>query len=178
MYKILDINYDKDHLLALFRSAKKSLAKKNFIEATDVVDDPEISRLLNMFPYVPPLDPSVGLVQLRTDVRPYINDGNNGMIIFPIFGKLDVRFYSYQAPVVDGRPSLSPAQGAVSDELLAQVETTVSETLIVDKPTLINGQVVHSFHVYNNQNPVFLALKTPLEVEWAVALDAVNQYVS
>jgi len=168
MYKLLDIDYDKDQLLELFRLSKKDISKKNFVEATgDLINNPEVSRLLELFPFITPVSLAVGLAQLRIDVRPYINDGNNGLIIFPVYGNLDFKFYSYQAPIVNGRPSLSPARNAVPLELLLDIEENqVLESFIVDKPVAINGLVPHSYHVTNNRNPVFLVFKIPLDVTW------------
>lgn len=173
MYKILDINYDKDQLLELFRTSEKDISKKNFVEsAGDLINNTEIARLLELYPFISVAPSSIGLVRLMKDVRPYINEGNNGMIIFPIYGKLDFRFYSYEAPVVNGRPSLSPEKDAVSDELKTQIETMLSDTIIIDKPTIINGLIPHSYHIHNNQNPLFLVFKIPLDVSWEAVTSA------
>lgn len=178
MYKLLDIKYDNNRFLELFRTAKKSLAKKNFIEAVDgdFFTDSETQRILSLFPFIPAFPASVGFTQLRKDLRPYINDGNNGLIIFPIIGKLDFRFYNYQAPVVNGRPVLSPIQGATPEELLTDIEQNhLSETVIVESGGIvINGQVPHSYHIYNNQLPLLLMLKIPLDVEWSTVIESLN----
>lgn len=174
MYKKLNINYDRDYFLHLFRVSKIDISHQVFTNSTaDLPNDAKVKELLNWFPFVPNDVPSISLVQLRKEQTPYINDRNNGSIIFPIIGTLEYSFYGYTAPVVNGRPTLPPTNQRTESQL-AEITSTLIETVTVDQPMIFNGQIPHSYKHTGYVIPVYLAFKIPEYITWEDAVTSLN----
>ena len=165
MYKKIDIDYDKDHFLKLFHDSRLDPSRKVFVEAiNDLPNDPEVIKLLERFPFIRPDAQSISLIQLRKEMRPYINEGNNGAIVIPVWGTVDYSFYSYPGTIVNGRPHLPPDNG-YDEALIPEIKSTLIETVAVDKPMAFNGLVTHSYS-FTRTNPIYLLFKIPPEVSW------------
>jgi len=174
MYKKLNINYDKDYFLYLFRTSKIDISHQVFTQSkADLPTDEKVKDLLKWFPFIPKDASSISLVQLRKQQLPYINDNNNGSIIFPMVGTLEYSFYSYTAPVVNGRPTLSP-NNSLPESQLAEITSTLIETVTVDRPMIFNGQIPHSYKHTGYVNPIYLAFKIPEYITWEDAVTSLD----
>jgi hypothetical protein len=174
MYRKLTLNYDKDYFLNLFSKSAKDISSKIFVEsAADLPSNAEVIKLLEHFPFIQRDKPSVSIAQLRKEMKPYINDHNNGSIIIPLAGDLFYNFYSYPGTLVNGRPTLSP-DSTYDDGLIPTIEATLIETVQVDRPMIFNGQITHSYGFTGYVNPVYLSFKIPEYISWTVALESLN----
>ena len=174
MYRKLTLNYDKDYFLNLFSKSSKDADSRIFIEsAADLPNDAEVIKLLEHFPFIQRDKPSISIVQLRREMKPYINDHNNGSIVIPLAGDLFYKFYSYPGTLVNGRPTLSP-DSIYDDGLIPTIEATLTETVQVDRPMIFNGQITHSYGFTGYVNPVYLLFKIPEYISWTVALESLN----
>ena len=176
MYKKFNISYDTNHFLELFHKSKLNPNRKVFVEAEgDLINDPEISRLLDFFPFIYPDSQAVSLIQLRKEMRPYINEGNNGAIILPVWGTVAYSFYSYPGTMVNGRPTLPPDNG-YDESIIPEIKATLVETVEVDRPMAFNGLVTHSYNLVGHTNPLYLLFKIPVGVEWATVEEALAAF--
>jgi hypothetical protein len=174
MYKKLNITYDKDYFLYLFRDSKLNKSNQTFTQSlADLPNDEKVKDLLKWFPFVPNDAPSISLMQLRKEQLPYINENNNGAIIFPMAGNLHYSFYSYTAPVVNGRPSLSPNVQRTESEI-SEIKSTLIETVTIDQPIIFNGKLPHSYNHTGYVNPIYLLFKIPEYITWEDAVTSLN----
>jgi len=89
----------------------------------------------------------------------HCNPNNNGLLMVPLRGKLNFDFYSYQAPVVNGRTHFLP-----KDETPEVLSTRVHSLRDVDQPIAVNGRMVHSY--WGTETAVFYARKIPMGLSW------------
>lgn len=173
-YKELDTTYNIDGLYSIFLDHIKSCTNTNgaFVDVGDVVDLTSFSEtmeLFDKFPWIPCVSGYAALSSLVRRTHLHTNPGNNGYIVFPLHGNIKMKFYDYLAPLVDGRPTLSPIPGnrvnwTNEDETVARA--SLAETIVITKPTAINGLKIHSLEPNDLSSTVFFALKFPLSLEW------------
>jgi hypothetical protein len=184
-YKELDIPYNKDKLYSIFLENLKSCPITNsaFVDVGDVVDLTsfvEVMELFDKFPWIPCIRGYAGLATLNRRTHIHTNPGNNGYIIFPLHGNIKLNVYQYHAPVVNGRPTLSPilterVQWTDADEKAAYASHV--DTLVITKPTVVNGLRIHALEPNDLQTTVFFALKLPLSLEWQRVLNNLQETV-
>lgn len=163
MYKILDVDYDRECLLEIFYKSKKNLNGIMY-EVIDHIDTEfSVVKLFEEFNFIKFTQKNLFLGEIIKESPPYINPGNNGQIMFPLLGELEVTFYSYPGEMVEGRPVLLPNRK--NQELTNKILSTKTETILVNKPTVINGLVTHSYKPSSNR-AVIAALKLPLDYSW------------
>jgi hypothetical protein len=174
MYKKLNFTYDKNYFLEIFRNSKMDVSRPIFSQAiADLPNDQKIKDLLKWFPFITADQPSLSLVQLRKEMTPYINENNNGAIIIPMVGNLEYNFYSYTAPLVNGRPYLPP-EASRSDAEISMIKSTLIETVQIDQPTIFNGQIPHSYKFTGYVNPIYLLFKIPGYITWEDAVTSLD----
>lgn len=101
----------------------------------------------------------VMLSLIESPVGLHCNPGNNGLLIVPLSGALNFKFYSYPAPKVNGLTSFSPS------DTTPEVEQTLVETLTnVTTPIAFNGRMIHEY--YPTGPTIFYARKIPLTFSW------------
>lgn len=165
MYKVVEFEYNKETLLALFNDSPKGNYHKHFVEVSlpNIAHHIELSNFFSVFDYITQTDRNVALQEITSEVAPYISPGNNGLIIFPILGALEVSFYNY-IPTTDhtGRPQLLPKE---STDIISEITATRCKTIVIDKPTAINGLVVHSYKPLSTPTIVF-CLKIQPSLSW------------
>lgn len=176
MHKYINVDYDKQYLLELYQKSKKIVSKNIFIDATipEIAQDPEISALFDKFSFIPPVYHSVALTMLTKEMKPYINPGCNGLIILPIQASLELSFYSYPGEIIDGRPTLNPTYDR---SLVPTIQETLTETVITDRPIMINGLVTHSYKPNPAdlpELPLMLIFKIPSNFTWDEATSFVE----
>jgi len=163
MYEFLDVDYDSDILLDLFHKSNKNL-KGIMYEVTDPIDfEFSIIKLFELFNFIKFNRKNIFLGEIVKESPPYINPGNNGQIIFPLFGELELSFYSYSGELINGRPTLPP--NWKNKELVDTVLSTKTDTVVINKPIIINGLIAHSYKPLNGRS-IIAALKLPLDYSW------------
>lgn len=167
MYKKFDIEYNKEILLEIYKLNKSGpLISKGPFNQLDInlENNPEVVKLFNYFTCISPaINGYCGISELNYSTVPHVSPKNNGLIIFPLRGTILTKFFSYNPESVNGRPELIrelPSLKARSD-----LYNSFIEEVVIDKPTAINGLVVHQYTPVDNV-AVFFCLKIPLYVDW------------
>jgi hypothetical protein len=99
----------------------------------------------------------------------HTNPGNNGLIIFPLLGELEVGFYSAEAPIVNGLTMLSPYlkdRPPMSVESIKTILNSKFATKTITTPIAINGRKIYSYRPVNGTIPLVFIIKIPFGVEW------------
>lgn len=163
-------NYDRDFFEAVYENSRVETygSFKSVTEDSNIVFYEEVNSLFDKFC----IDLNVkncSLSRIFRQVVPHTNPGNNGLIIFPINGELEVSFYSYDPPIVNGMTMLSPFP---NDRVkLSPVETSKLlrskfETFVVDSPLAINGRRIFSYRPIKGTQPLVFMLKIPFNMSW------------
>ncbi len=160
MYKFLNCQYDKESLSNLFSSASKARIKSMYQVTDEIYNHPSIVALFEQCPFISHNHFNVELGIIDRYVPPYISPGNNGLVLFPISGTLKLNFYSYPGT----RETLGPFIPKTT-KLLNEIESTLIETVLIDKPVAFNGLIPHSYGPVGVQVLVAV-LKIPLDVDW------------
>lgn len=160
MYKFLDCHYDKSSLSELFSTSNKARIKSMYQVNDEIYNHPSIVALFEQCPFISHNRFNVELGIIDRYVPPYISPGNNGLVLFPISGTLKLNFYSYPGT----RETLGPFIPKTT-KLLNEIESTLIEAVLIDRPTVFNGLVTHSYGPVGD--PALLAvLKIPLDMDW------------
>lgn len=178
----INLDYDKTELLELFNNSEKLLLTSFDRVKADLpegaCDLPIFAKYFEMFSqFVPKHDLSLELLQIAGNVRPHINPGNNGLIIFPISGTpLTLNTYSYATPYKDkgGRPIMDAIN--MSPEEVSEIEATLIESIAVTQPILVDGLTTLSFRVSEEPHPLVLILKVSTLVNWFAVHNFVKRY--
>lgn len=159
MYKFFDVYYNRHNLTELFIERQQSAADHKTKVTENIIEEPSIVDVFEHFNMIPYNKFNFELVEISSYVPPYISPRNNGLIIFPLLGELQINFYSYQGT----RESLSPYRKIIKEEV-DEIESTLIETVEINKPMAFNGMVAHS---YGSTKAVVIAvLKIPLGIQW------------
>ena len=181
-----NLTYNKGNLLDLYDQyihefpAEKSINSpfKSISDNIDLGENQEVSAILDCLPLIPRRPFSYELTAVVKNVNPHTNPRNNGTIFFPVYGELKLNFYSKPAPLDEkGRPLLSPYpadRANVTEDYIKEVKESVFHSMILDKPTAINGLRIHSYEPASLEPPIVLGIKIPLEVDWD---DLINNHI-
>ena len=170
LYKSFNFEYDTDELLKLFDDSTKAISNLWLEVTDDVTSDWNVLPFFGKFDFIRNHKGNMALASVLTSsTNPYVNPGNNGLIFFPLVGSLECSFYSYQPPLVDGRPHLPPR-----NELRNVVKPTKCDVVIIDKPTAINGLIPHSYEL-SGLFKCFI-LKIPLNIDWNYLVDHIDTF--
>jgi hypothetical protein len=82
-----------------------------------------------------------GLAALMDSTEFHVNSKNNGLIVFPLSGKLEFNF----------RPSIQ--------------DTSQKIKTVIDSPTLVNGKIDHRYFPTTGVS-MFYAIKIPPNISW------------
>lgn len=172
MYKSFNFEYNKDTLLALYKENKDGpMITKGPFNQLDInlTADQEVFRMFNYFTCInPPVNGHCGINELVYATGPHTSPQNNGLIIFPLEGSIVTRFFDYRPELVDGRPTLMGPLPNV--ELQSELYKSFTEQITIDRPTAINGLVVHQYIPFP-ETAVFFCFKIPLHVSWETVND-------
>jgi hypothetical protein len=169
LYKHFEFDYEVDELLKLFDDSKKVISNLWLQVTDDITTDWNVLPFFGKFDFIRSHPGNMALASvLSSTTNPYVNPGNNGLIFFPLKGSLECSFYSYQPPLVDGRPHLPPR-----NSLREVIKPLKSNVITIDKPTAINGLIPHSYELTGQFK--FFVLKIPLDVEWNVLVDHIDK---
>jgi hypothetical protein len=162
--------YNTDFFAAIYENSPlEDLGSfRSVIEDANIVLFEEINVLFDKFNMEPNVR-NCSLSKVTRPVAPHTNPGNNGLIIFPISGQLEVSFYSYDAPIVNGVTLLSPYpkdRVQMSPEETAKLNSSKFETFVIDEPIAINGRRIFSYKPAGGTQPLIFLLKIPFSMNW------------
>ena len=177
-YIEFDLDYDKEGLLKLYNDhidefpALRNLTSpfRSVSEDISLSEHDCVKHVFDELFVIPNSTKFYSLTSLEKRTIPHTNPGCNGNIIIPLCGSLYVDVFSYNAPIVDGRPTLHPmprerVNFTDKDEL--DIRESFIETIVVKKPIIINGLKVHSFIPAQADKPTFLAIRIPSNIAWS-----------
>lgn len=166
MYQFFDYDLRKELFLELFNSSYKDTTSPVFTKAkVDLLEFEEVINLFKHFNGIPYDIRCIDLVKIERHVAPYISPNNNGMILFPLEGCLEMEFYSFiPEEYENGRPILLPDIKKTDRFLKTIKETLIEKIEINTKPLVINGLVTHSYRPADKF--IGLMLKIPVWCEW------------
>jgi hypothetical protein len=166
----IDINleYDIGSLVALYDETSL-VSQGPFVHVgTDITVSETVVELFDKF-NLPLNNNNCSLTTIRRAVDIHTNPGNNGLIIFPLLGDLEVGFYSAEAPIVNGLTMLSPYlkdRPPISAESIKTILNSKFATKTITKPIAINGRKIYSYRPVNGTIPLVFLIKIPFGVEW------------
>jgi hypothetical protein len=161
-YHLFDHKFDRMSLLQLFKTHESETllhVEKGIYNCVNPMALMQERR---------PLFSELGMHQNSSDVMLcsiekatglHCNPGNNGLAILLLEGQLNFDFYSYKAPMVEGKTSFMP--GDTTPEVINTHQTMIRG---LDKPMVFNGRLIHNY--WPTTKAVFYAVKIPLGYSW------------
>jgi hypothetical protein len=164
MYQFFNFDLDKNFFLDLFYTNSKDMSSKVFTKSkVNLLNVKEINEIFEYFKFIPYDLRSIDLVKIENSVGPYINPKNNGLILLPLSGTLDIIFYDYVPTYKNNRPILDP-NTKKSEELLKKIEDSYIEAIKVSSPVAFNGLIPHKYTP--NREFISIILKIPFNYKW------------
>jgi hypothetical protein len=167
----IDINfdYDKDALESMFRNSSdiSRTGPFTFVDS-DITVLETVSNIFDKFNF-PLFNHHCTLTTIRRAVPIHTNPGNNGLIVFPVSGELNVEFYSAPAPVVNGLTLLSPYlkdRPPMTAQEIDEIQNSKFASKVVKNPIAINGRKIYSYYPALGTMPLVFILKIPFEMDW------------
>jgi len=160
MYKFVDCQYDRVALIELFSRSNKARIKSLYQVTDDLIGHQCVDEIFRQFPLIAHNRYNVELGEFFSYTKPYISPKNNGLLIIPLRGSVVINFFNYAS----AREDLHPAKVISQDELEA-IKSTLIEQVVIDRPFLFNGLVVHDYKPADTRT-LALILKIPLSVSW------------
>ena len=167
----IDINiaYDVDALVSMYdETLLVSQGPFKYLN-TDITAYEAVVDLFDKF-NLPLNNNNCSLTTICKAVGIHTNPGNNGLIVFPLLGDLEVEFYSAEAPLVNGLTMLSPYlkdRPPISPDEIKTILNSKSATKVINRPIAINGRKIYSYRPVNGTIPLVFLLKIPFGVEWS-----------
>lgn len=172
-----DLDYDKEGLLKLYHDhvdefpSLKNLTSpfKSVSEDINLSDHECVKQVFEDLYVIPNSSKFYSLTTLEKRTIPHTNPGCNGNIIIPLCGSLYIDVFTYNAPIIDGRPTLHPMPRErvnFTDKDEMEIQQSFLKTVIVKKPVIVNGLRVHSFMPALADKPTFLAIRIPSNIAW------------
>lgn len=164
----INVEYDIDALSAMYNTTMLSKTGPFVSVNEDITVSEAVSDLFEKF-NLPMNNNHCSLTSINRSVGIHTNPGNNGLIIFPLSGDLQVEFYSASAPIINGLTMLSPY---LKDRPPITVEDTNAildskfASVVVDTPIAVNGRRIYSYTPINGTTPLVFLLKIPFGVDW------------
>ena len=165
-----DFKWDTNQLLSFYKEQKAlglTRIEKGKFEVADVVALHQQSTVLPLFGVMqmPHITNNCMLGEITERIGLHCNPGNNGLVILPLEGSIDLNFYSMEPPIRNGLTSFLP--GDTTDE----VEKTLNYAVRgIDTPFAFNGRWIHDYWP-SNGSAIFYALKIPLTCGWDLTQD-------
>lgn len=163
-------DYDRDFFTTIYENnaVEESGSFKSVAEDSNIIFLEEINSLFDKFSF--DLNPkNCSLSRIFRQVIPHTNPGNNGLIIFPIDGQLEMSFYTYEPPIVNGITMLSPFpkdRMQLTPTETAKLVKSKFETFTIDSPIAVNGRKVFSYRPLKGTQPLVFILKIPFNMSW------------
>jgi hypothetical protein len=177
-YIEFDLDYDKEGLLKLYNDhidefpSLKNLTSpfRSVSEDISLSENDCIKNIFDELFVIPNSSKFYSLTSLEKRTIPHTNPGCNGNIIIPLCGSMYIDVFSYDAPIVDGRPTLHPMpreRTNFTDKDEMALQQSFLETVVVKRPIIVNGLKVHSYMPAMADKPTFLAIRIPTNIAWS-----------
>jgi hypothetical protein len=162
--------YSKDFFSTIYENnpIKEHGSFRSVTEEAGLTMFEEVNTLFNKFS-IDCRESNCSLTTIYRPVAPHTNPGNNGLIILPIDGQLEISFYTYDPPIVDGLTMLSPYPKdrvfLTTDETRKLLNSKIS-TFVITEPIAVNGRKVFSYRPTGGTIPLVFLLKIPFNMSW------------
>lgn len=160
-----DFKWETDRLLSFYKEQKAlgmTQIEKGKFEVVDVVTLQQHLPTLPLFDVMqlPQIRNNCMLGEITERIGLHCNPGNNGLVILPLEGSIDLNFYSMEPPIKNGLTSFLPG------DTTYEVEKTLNYIVRgIDTPFAFNGRWIHDYWPAGH-SAIFYALKIPLGYEW------------
>jgi hypothetical protein len=173
MYQLFNLKFNKDLFLNIFDLSEKDSSSDAYTKSKfDLLDLDEIKEIFKYFDFIPYDRRSIELTRIEKQVRPYVNPNNNGLILLPLTGSLEIEFFSHVPEYKDNRPILNPLTKK-SDELLETIYKSRIEKIEINSPVAFNGLIPHCYSPIGNFTSIIL--KIPYGYDWnKIKLEGTN----
>ena len=163
-------SYDKDFFAAVYENnpVEEFGSFRSVTEDSNLIFLEEVNSLFDKF-CIDLTARNCALTRVTRQVVPHTNPGNNGLILFPIDGQLEISFFSYDPPIVNGMTMLSPHpkdRVQLSNDETRKLIKSRFETFVVEDPIAINGRRIFSYRPVNGTQPLVFLLKIPFNMSW------------
>lgn len=165
----VNVEYNKDAFVAMYSDTSLTTYGSFASVSSDLTGYEDVAELFDKF-CLPLNNNNCSLSKIIKPVAIHTNPGNNGLIVFPLTGELEVKFYSASPPIVNGLPMLTPHlkdRPHMSLDEINTINNSKIATKIITKPIAINGRKIYSYRPIGNSFPLVFLLKIPFGVEWA-----------
>lgn len=173
--------YSKDFFTTIYENnpIKEYGSFRHVTEEAGLTMLEEVNDLFNKFS-IDCRESNCSLTQVYRPVAPHTNPGNNGLIILPISGQLEISFYTYEPPIVNGLTMLSPYPKdrafLTTEESKKLLDSKIS-TFVITEPIAVNGRRVFSYRPTGGTIPLVFLLKIPFNINWdLMKIIAENSY--
>ena len=166
MHRSFNLNYNKDLFKNIWEENKHDVNVLGTLNKVnkDLTEISEVVELFNILNINPVLKDNADLVNIVGPIGHHTNPRNNGIIVFPIDGILELSFYRYvPETIIDGRPTLKADR--YEQSFIDKINNTHEYNVYIRQPTAINGTKVHNYRPII-KNALFFALKIPFGMTW------------
>lgn len=174
MHRSFNLKYSKELFKTLWEENKHDVKVQGPLNKVkqDLTEIPSIVEMFKLLGISPILKDNADLVNIVGPIGHHTNPRNNGIIVFPIEGILELSFYSYiPTTVINGRPTLQADR--YEQSFINKIEETHEYTMYLRQPTAINGTKVHNYRPIG-KNMLFFALKIPFGMTWENLMTAID----
>jgi hypothetical protein len=120
------------------------------------------------FPFITKNDASLEISEtlIIGENLPRILPSATGMLIFPLNGQLTLKTYEFKfADLTSTWAYAIKTTDVLTTTMVADIASTLMETVLIDGPIAINGQHTHSIHP-DSAGTILLVLQIPISVSW------------
>lgn len=174
MHRSFNLNYNKDLFKNIWEENKHDVKVQGTLNKVkkDLTEIPEVVEMFKILNINPVLKDNADLVNIVGPIGHHTNPRNNGIIVFPIEGILELSFYSYTPEtIIDGRPTLLADR--YEQSFINKINSTHEYNLYIRQPTAINGTKVHNYRPIG-KSMLFFALKIPFGMTWEDLMKTVD----
>ena len=143
----VDVEYNKDAFIAMYDDTLLTTHGSFVSVSSDLTGYEDVVELFDKF-CLPLNNNNCSLSTISKPVAIHTNPGNNGLIVFPLKGELEIKFYSANPPIVKGLPMLTPHlkdRPQMSLNEINAINDSKIATKIITKPIAINGRRIYSY---------------------------------
>ena len=169
-------DYNKQALLDLYNNLEKIQVGRRLkaVLPAGVSNDEVFQSFFEQFPFIPKDDKSLEISEVLDESLPRILPSAAGLLIFPLNGTLTLKTYEFKFadPTSKWAYAIKTTQ-VLTTTMVADIEGTLMETILIDGPIAINGQHTHSVHPANT-GTILLVLQIPISVSWDDVVTAMS----
>lgn len=163
-----NFDYTEQTLLDLYNNLEKTqVGNRLKVELPAGVSNYEVFQpFFEQFPFIPKNDASLKISEILGESLPRILPSSTGMLVFPLNGPLTLKTYEFKFAEPTSKWAYAiKTTDVLTTTMVADIASTLMETVLIDGPIAINGQHTHSIHP-NSTGTIILVLQIPISVSW------------